>query len=857
MANPLVLNLEEVSEATLPLVGAKAVHLGRLKRWGYIETDAFVVTTKAYDGFVRSCEIDESIANLLGTVDALDLLELERVSREIYHLFEMTALPLEISSTIQEQYAKLRSDQVAIRSSATLEDLADASFAGQLDSYLNVRGADEVERHIRLCWASLWTPRAILYRGRHDIDDTYVSIAVIIQEMLLPEVSGIMFTADPVTGRGDHLVIDASYGLGEAIVSGAVTPDSFMVHKPSLSIRRRSIGTKELMFIPDQDGGTSASPTPADWRSKSSLSQEQITQLASLGCEIEKRYVVPQDIEWALVGNKIYFLQTRPVTTLTRPIRIRPFVTIHLSLKSLLLDFLLDYFPVPPSQFDRSILLSLIDRTFQLSEIFGLTPPVSSELLKVESDGSMRLHATLPRFRWTTPFKMVRGLLAAWKSLFVDPGIWVESQWPRVSGHLQSLVGRNVRELTDNHLLDIIAESIRLRDKEIFDARQPYILGGWIAMGTLPVVLRLLAGKEASQLHFALMSRLDHPTAQMNRQLRLLARTARSSKDVQDILLGSPPDEALSQLRELDEGRHFVSEFDKFLGQFGNRTGTLMPAPTESTWYDRPSTPLQLIVSMLRSSDSTSDATEDKLELQYVGAVTRVRHLASRFPLNLLGIPPFIERLTRHAQAMVIERDWIIFAYEQVTYPVRMSFREASRRLTERGALSQESDGSFLSISELSELLLNATSIKMDSLQIGLRQRKMSKVRNQLQWGKTNARRALSYEKVGLKGIGASPGVANGTARVILSDRQFSRLSPQELIVCRATNPSWTPLFAIACAVVSDTGGPLSHAAIVAREYGIPAVLGTKIATMTIIDGEEYTVDGTRGEVRGSRFQSL
>ncbi|CAG0943706.1 partial pyruvate, water dikinase, partial [Anaerolineae bacterium] len=316
MTHEFVLALAH-SNATLENVGGKGASLARLVNAGLPVPDGFHVTTAAYQQFVAANDLQSRILAALESVDASQPTTLETASRTIYDLFANAPMPQEIADAIARGYADLCNSQfpVAVRSSATAEDLPDLSFAGQQETFLNIQGAVAVQDAVKRCWASLWTPRAIGYRTQHKIAHAEVALAVVVQMLVYADAAGVMFTANPVNGRRDQIVINAAWGLGEAIVGGLVTPDTLVVDKVSGRVIERDVAEKQVMTV-RVDGGTEERPVPENLRRAAVLNDDQVAELGRLGALIEHLYTMPMDIEWTLAQNKFAIVQARPITAL-------------------------------------------------------------------------------------------------------------------------------------------------------------------------------------------------------------------------------------------------------------------------------------------------------------------------------------------------------------------------------------------------------------------------------------------------------------------------------------------------------------------------------------------------------------
>ena len=316
--NPFILPLDSPL-ATLDRVGGKGASLARMATAGLPVPPGFHVTTDAYRRFIDENRLGEKIKSAAVQAQSNDPASLECVSAQIQSLIAQGTIPGDIAETIRHWYGKMGADiPVAVRSSATAEDLPGMSFAGQLESYLNVRGGDAVLEAVRRCWASLWTGRALGYRERQGIRPEEVSMAVVVQQLVAAEAAGVAFTANPVTGARDELVINAAWGLGEAIVSGRVTPDTIIFKKLTATIASQEISSKEVMTVRSPEG-TLEEPVPAEKRNRAALEPAQSAELARLGVKIEQLYGQPMDIEWAMCDGRIFFVQARPVTALPEP----------------------------------------------------------------------------------------------------------------------------------------------------------------------------------------------------------------------------------------------------------------------------------------------------------------------------------------------------------------------------------------------------------------------------------------------------------------------------------------------------------------------------------------------------------
>ena len=314
--------LHKISEQEEMLVGGKGANLARLTRLGAPVPLGFCVSLRGYEYFIENTAASAALEKFLSEIDVSDIQQLTLKSLELQRLFLTTAMPAPISQDVSVAYQELGDTiddpepVVAVRSSATAEDMPNASFAGQYDSYLGVRGENALVEHIVRCWASLWNAHAIHYRRANRIGDRQVYMTVVVQQMVRATAAGVLFTANPLSGNHSEAVINSSWGLGEGVVSGSVVPDTYIISKASRAIVSRVISLKESMLEVGDGVGTKESPVPEDLREAPSLTNEQVQELLALGLTIEDQYGVPQDIEWAYRDGRFHILQSRPITGL-------------------------------------------------------------------------------------------------------------------------------------------------------------------------------------------------------------------------------------------------------------------------------------------------------------------------------------------------------------------------------------------------------------------------------------------------------------------------------------------------------------------------------------------------------------
>lgn len=822
----LTRDLREIRRGDLLSAGGKGANLGELIRAGFPVPPGFVVTTAAYDEVVSRHGLGEIIARSL------------RAERDpgvvIRDAFNAAAIPTEVEREIAAAYERLGEGPVAVRSSATAEDLPDAAFAGQQDTFLNVVGTDAVLRAVRRCWASLWTDRAVAYRGRQGIDQTTVKLAVVVQRMAPAEVAGVMFTANPVTGARDQVVIDASPGLGEAVVSGVVTPDHYLLRRRwcGWSVAERRVGRREVVVRPLARGGTEqvaglpGKVTPA-------LSDRSLRQLARLGGAIERHFGVPQDVEWVWSGEQFFVVQARPMTAV--PPAPRPLSRAFAAMAA-------ELFPVRPYPFD---LTAWGPAAFQaiapVVELLGLAvDPV--ERIFVQDDGVVIALKDRRPIRPTlkillAPYRLAR-LCGAynptrWKE---DPGLAVALDRAR------SLSEQDVSTPDWQGLLDLLRAELTLPRALAGEVRRRYFPRAALAAGLLYLGLRLLGRGDRYGL---LRSGVETRTLEANRALETLAAAVRLDPSLAEMFAHHEAGELLAVLEENASGQEWLRNFHAFLRRFGHREGAITTVSLP-TWRDAPEVALGIVKGLALASPRPPverPGWEQARDELLASPGLRLPPLRSTF----LGL------LTDARTLLQIREDTHFYATLALPL-VRRTVHEMGERLVRVGALDEADDVFHLTLQDLERVGSSWPPPRhlVDELRARVRSRQARRVtveRTPLVKLARLATGVPSDDPVLVRGTPGSPGVAEGAVRVIGGGAEFGALRPGEVLVAPYTNPSWTPLFQRAAAVVVDSGGAGSHAAIVAREYGIPAVMGTVDGTRRLVDGQLVRVDGGRGIV--------
>ncbi|WP_437878869.1 PEP/pyruvate-binding domain-containing protein [Sorangium sp. So ce513] len=820
----LVHRLSELSRADLSTAGGKGANLGEMVRLGLPVPPGFVVSAEAYAEQARAWGLAVRLSAHLASGG------LGAAASEVAALFEGGELLPELEGAIRDAYRELGAPPVAVRSSATAEDLADASFAGQHETYLDVVGEDALLLALRQCWASLWSPRALRYRAARGIDHVGVNIAVVVQRMVPADFAGVLFTVDPVSQRADRMLLEVAPGLGEAVVSGHTTGDVYRLRRapfggPAAPAAAPPDGAAGLgggdLAIEEREPREPGRPAPSD---------DIVLELGRLGLRLEAHFGCPQDVEFAVAGGSIHLLQSRPITTLgaaeVEPLPPLPELTFLQRKMAESNDN--DRFPVAPMPLDQWGFRIPIPAILRAVRFLGLDVDEADERALIEQ--VWRELFVLPPVRPTLRLLALPQKVAA--SLRDDGMAWWEREaFPRI---LEVCAPVDLRALDDAALLrraDRIVETTAEVLGERFERSASQLAA--IAL-RIPVALAV-GPKRADVVMGDLLSGLHTRTSDVNVALFHLARRAASAgpEVARAIRDGRPED-----LRASEAGRAYLAEVDAFLDEHGHREtkGIYLSAPT---WRQDPAPLWGLLRGLL---DAAEPPSEEAGMRRYRAALDEVTRKLRFVP----GLTDAFRRTLDRLRRAILFRERSHFDMVRSFTALQAIVAELARRLHERGHLPGPGDIFYLTEAEI-RVWLGDGAPPLDEVKRLIRRRRAT-------YGVVNGRWQKRAFRVGgsgdeLRGIGASSGVVRGRARVVRDAREFDRLKAGEILVCPYTNPAWTPLFTLAAGVVTDTGGAVSHAAIVAREVGIPAVLGAAGATQRIRDGQEIVVDGAEGRV--------
>ncbi|MHC4415277.1 MAG: PEP/pyruvate-binding domain-containing protein [Planctomycetota bacterium] len=864
-------------ERDVPLIGEKAAGLLRLRRHGVPTPDAFCITADACREHVSTGVVGRTLDRLRDAPDESGRSLLSTLRQRI------VAAPLSaaLCRDVGKHYRALGAASVAVRSSGTMEDRPDAAFAGLHETYLNVTGPTACLEAVVRCWASLWTERAFAYRAERGIDHGQARMAVIVQEFLPAEASGVVFSADPVSGSRERIVIEACLGVGVAVVSGRVSPDRYVVWKGDFTILESHVAEKRFEMVPDPSGGLCDKVVDGPRARGPAISPEAVERLARMAAGLERDLGSPQDVEWAAVGDRLFCLQSRPITALPETTRPEDHqVWSNLNTGEVLPDVVspMTWSIVEASQeyiagMFRRAGVDLEDHPlgamiagrlyFNINTFIGVgrRMPLARHLdvgtLLGGAQGGPSGPAIdipdehIPRIRTG----LLRVMLRLPRTLLVlvthrpQAGFRYAAEMAARRSRFQAM---NLRELSEEALVEtldaLLSEIFRDRDVFAFPATAMFYFRfldrgcrRWLGDSNSIMANRLLAGQGGLA------------SAEAGFELWKLAAHARQRAQVCDCLRAA---DSLSTAREAlaasEPGRGFLDRWDRFVDAHGHHTRGEIEL-FNPRWSETP----DYLLGMLRSYLPMMDAADPIAD--YAVRAREAERLAAaclgrlRNPVKRMLLGHFLKN-ARVGSAM---RENIKSEAMRYVALMRQVLLELGARFRHRGVFEAADEVFFLKRQELATVVRDGPGIDVRKT---VESRRREYERNQLitpppvVTGRFDAARAVVETTVPvskvLRGIAVSPGVATGPARIILRATGDETVRPGEILVAPFTDPGWTPYFVPAAGIVMDMGGLLSHGSIVAREYGMPAVVNVGPATKMIRTGQMLQVDGDRGEVR-------
>ncbi|MFI9353862.1 rifamycin-inactivating phosphotransferase [Streptomyces lydicus] len=864
MIEQYVLGLQEIDESQFAVVGGKGAHLGALSRIEGVGVPAgFCVTTAAFRRIMAEMAEASSIDDRLDQLSRLnpdDREAIRTLSAEIRRTIEAIAIPGDLASAITGALAQY-GDQAAyaVRSSATAEDLPTASFAGQQDTYLNVVGPAAILQHVSRCWASLFTERAVTYRQRNGIDHRTVHMAVVVQQMVFPHASGILFTADPVTGNRKVATVDAGFGLGEALVSGLVNPDVFKVREGEVVARTIAAKQRAIHALPA--GGTQEVAIDSQRQEQPALTDAQVVRLVQLGRRIEAHFGCPQDIEWCLVDDDFRIVQSRPITTLF-PIPETGDQENHVYVSVGHQQMMTD--PMKPLGLSLWQLTAMVPMPVAGGRLFvdvtrRLASPASrAGLLDLIGRGDPlvrdALETVLDRddFVPSLPDAVPAGPPAggAPAPIETDPAL-VTELIERSQASIAALE-RDIRTKTGPALFDFLLAAFEEHKRILSDPlSMQVIMAGMEATWWLNDQLQEWLG-EKNAADTLTLSAPDNVTSEMGLALLDVADVIRPHPEVVAFLQGVQDEGFLDELAKLAGGTEARDAIESYLDRYGMRCVGEIDI-TRPRWRERPTTLVPVILDNVRNFEP--GAAERRFEQGRQKALKKEQDVLSR-----LRALPDGDRKADEAKRMIDRVRTFIGYREYPKYGIvsryfvyKQALLAEAERLVRANVLPEKEDIFYLTFQELHDIV---RSNQVDDQLI--QQRKdafrsyhaLTPPRVLTSDGEavTGAYRRDDAPAGALIGLPVSAGTIEGRARVIL-DLAEADLEAGDILVTTFTDPSWSPLFVGIAGLVTEVGGLMTHGAVIAREYGLPAVVGVEQATRLIRDGQRIRVHGTDGYI--------
>lgn len=852
-----IIGFQDTDRAMGWLTGGKGANLGELSRIRGIRVpNGFCVTTEAYQKVTGHHTGLQALLEKLTRYEASDRETIRSLSASIRSLIEGIPIPQDIAAEITAYIRELGEESAyAVRSSATAEDLPNASFAGQQDSFLNITGDEAILRHISLCWASLFTERAVLYRIQNGFGHYQVHIAVIVQQMVQPQAAGVMFTADPISSNRKVVSIDAARGLGEALVAGTVNPDNYEVHDDG------TVNMRSSNKSPEDDGIYRQGVNPFEHERNFVLTKEQITRLAQTGRQIEAHFGAPQDIEWCLADSVFYIVQSRPITTLF-PIPTANdsdnHVYISVGHQQMMTDAMkplglsvwqlstgahmraaggrlfVDVTPILQTAAGRRKLIDTLGQSDPLLK-GALTEIVHHrEFLRLQPEDETSLNAPTPLDYLT---------LSA-----TDPAI-VAVLINRTDTSVATLREEiNTRSGTD--VFDYIKDHIMQMKQEMHDPQNMgAVMAGMNASAWINEKMKEWLG-EKNVADTITLSAPNNITSEMGLALMDVADVIRPFPAVVQYLQHTNDDDFLNVLPQMEGGKEARNAIVAFLDKYGMRCAGEIDI-TRKRWSEKPAILLPLLLNNIRNF--TPGAGARKFEQGRQDAMQKEQEILAK----LRQLPDGEEkaaatkRMIDQVRGFIGYREYPKYGIINRYYLYKQALLKEAHTLVEAGILRELEDMNYLTFEALREAV-RTHEVEYESI---LREKELFNTYEKL----TPPRVITSDGEIitgnynhenlpagAIPGLPVSAGIAEGRARVILNIEE-AELEAGDILVTTFTDPSWTPSFVSISGLITEVGGLMTHGAVIAREYGLPAVVGVNGATKLIKDGQRIRVNGTEG----------
>ncbi|TQR37286.1 phosphoenolpyruvate synthase [Brevibacillus brevis] len=865
-----VLGFQEMEKTQLLLVGAKGLNLGKLSKIEGIQVpEGYCVTTVGYQKAIEQNEAYHTLLDRLTMLKVDDRDQIGEISRKIRQIILEVEIPSDVVEAVTRYLSRFGKEHAyAVRSSATAEDLPHASFAGQQDTYLNIIGIDAILQHISKCWASLFSDRAVIYRMQNGFDHSQVYLSVIVQRMVFPQASGILFTAHPITGNRKLLSIDASFGLGEALVSGLVSADVYNVRNEQIVDKR--IAAKKIAIYGRQEGGTETRQLNPDQQKTQALTDQQILQLERIGRQIEEHFGCPQDIEWCLADDTFYIVQSRPITTLYpipeandqenhvyvsvghQQMMTDPFKPLGISVwvltgaspmfKTAGGRLFVDITKGLASTTGRQNLLGVLGHSDPLIKDALITIIERGDFIKLDPNDQSE----------PGPIKSHIGMSTAdiLAEAGNDPAI--VANLIKSSERSLSALKHNLQTKSGLDVFDCILEDMQQRRQRASNLKNlNVIMAAMHASAWINEKMNDWLG-EKNVADTLSLSVPNNVTSEMGMELLDVADVIRPYPEIIDYLQQVMDDNFLDELGQFEGGQQVRDAIAAYLDKYGMRCAGEIDI-TRTRWSEKPSILVPMILSNIKNLEP--GASKRKFEQGRQEALKKEQDLLAR----LIQLPGGEQKAKETKQMIDLIRNFLGYReypkYDIVSryFIYKQALLKEAEQLVQANVLYEKEDIYYLAFEELQEVVRTN---KLDYQIISKRKdeyksyEKLTPPRVITSDGEiiTGQYKRENIPAEAIVGLAVSSGVVEGRARVILNMAEAD-LEDGEILVTAFTDPSWTPLFLSIKGLVTEVGGLMTHGAVIAREYGLPAVVGVENATKRIKDGQRIRVHGTEGYI--------
>ncbi|MBK1813263.1 phosphoenolpyruvate synthase [Clostridium sp. YIM B02505] len=878
-----VINFDNIKENSLSLVGGKALNLGLLTKNNFNVPNGFVITTEAFKTFINSSTSMNAYYLKLNTLKSTDISSINKTSKDIISYIEALNIPYAIESTILRAFDNLdKKLSYAVRSSGTAEDLPGTSFAGQHESYLNIIGINSILEHVKKCWASLFTARAITYRIKNGFDHKKVLLSVIVQEMIPSVSSGVMFTADPITGNRKIVCINAVYGLGESLVQGIASPDLYKIKNSK--IIHKLIEEKSISINTTSEGGIITKPLSSLQRKSQVLNDNNILLLSRLGKEIENYYNAPQDIEWGYYMGKFYILQSREITTLYPLPELKDdLYHVYMStghqqmmtnaIKPLGICILNSFFPFVPKKYNydqnpnlveagnriyaditrtlkNPILKNIFLDKFSIMDVLmsnAVKEVVSSEDFKTRKTERQKIELCHLKLFSTMSINILReNYVYNNKDVLERANNFMDSLCNNFQAELEKQSGAKAIRYIQINLPSIMAN--------IITTLLPPNQVAMMAKINLEKKCKKWLGEsiDISPLNKSLKGNV---TTEMGLAIGDLADIARKSPEVVKYLKAANTPYYINGVKKIKGGLEFANAMEQFLDKYGMRCPGEIDI-TVDRWIENPLNLLPSILNFINSKSSNEHKKDFDDGLKQAEKVKKeIISKAKASGLNENKIIKLTGLIDTYRTGAAL-REHQKFCDIRIFWIIKKTLLKEASHLVNRRIIRVKEDIYYLSLTEIHDAI---SGNQKENLLVTIEKRKESFIR----YSNLNPPRVLTsdgeafygnYESKdipikALPGIAVSQGTFQGIARVILNPND-AYFRPGEVLIAPFTDPGWTPLFVSSKALVTEIGGLMTHGAVIAREYGIPAVVGVENVTKLIKTGDRILVNGSLGYVQ-------